>query len=114
MRRPTICNGGWNSSAISDDLRADRCSENDIFTIIPSYRNMAHYTDIPNWQLFIFKFEPTQKFIERVESRFDALKNTQEYEAIAKHINIQIGLLNLRDREMAQEVMKGFGGIFQN
>lgn len=75
---------------------------------------MTHYADIPNWQLFVIKFEPSPEFIERVESRFDALKNTREYEAIAKHINIQIGLLNLRDREMAQEVMKGFGEMFQN
>lgn len=75
---------------------------------------MAHYTDIPNWRLFVFKFEPTQEFIEQVESRFDALKNTSEYGTIAKHINIQIGLLNLRDREKGQEVMKRFGEIFQS
>lgn len=75
---------------------------------------MIHYQDIPNWQLFKFKFEPTIQFVEQIESRFDALKNTPEYETIAKHINMQIGILNLRDREMGQEVMKEFREIFKN
>ncbi|NCP76556.1 hypothetical protein GW819_00380 [Candidatus Gracilibacteria bacterium] len=75
---------------------------------------MTHYENIPNWQLFKIKFEPTSEFIEQIESRFNALKNISEYEVIAKHINVQIGLLNLRDREMSQEVMKEFGDIFKN
>lgn len=75
---------------------------------------MTLYKDIPNWQLFTFKFEPAPEFIEQIESRFDALKDVPEYEMIAKHINVQIGLLNLRDREMGQEVMKEFGEIFNN
>jgi hypothetical protein len=74
---------------------------------------MTHYQNIPNWQLFTFKFEPTREFIEQIESRFDILKDIPEYETIAKHINIQIGLLNLRDREVSQEIMKEFGEIFK-
>lgn len=75
---------------------------------------MTHYPDIPNWQLFRLKFEPTAEFVEQIESRFDALKNTSEYEIVAKHINVQIGILNLRDREMGREVMQEFREIFQN
>ena len=75
---------------------------------------MTHYQNIPNWQLFVFKFEPSKEFIAQIESRFEALKNIEEYETIAKHINVQIGLLNLRDREMGQEVMKEFGAIFKS
>lgn len=75
---------------------------------------MTHQENIPNWQLFKFKFDPSPDFVREVESRFDALARTIEYEAIAKHINVQIGILNLRDREMSQEVMKEFGEIFKN
>lgn len=75
---------------------------------------MTHYPDIPNWQLFRLKFEPAPEFIEQIEARFDALKNTPEYEVVAKHINVQIGILNLREREMGQEVVKEFSDIFQN
>jgi len=75
---------------------------------------MTHYPDIPNWQLFQLKFEPTPEFVTHVESRFDVLKNTPEYETVAKQINVQIGILNLREREMGQEAMREFAQIFQN
>jgi len=75
---------------------------------------MTHYQNIPNWQLFVFKFEPTQTFIEQIESRFDALQHIPESDTVAKYINVQIGLLSLRDREISQEIMTEFLEIFKN
>lgn len=75
---------------------------------------MTHNEHIPNWQLFKFKFEPSLEFVRDIESRLDILAGTPEYEAVAKHINVQIGILNLRDREMAQEAMKEFGELFKS
>jgi hypothetical protein len=75
---------------------------------------MTHYQNIPNWQLFKLKFEPTTQFIKQIEERFDVLKDTSEYKKVSKHINIQIGLLNLRDCEVRQEIMKEFIKIFQD
>ena len=100
--------GEWNSSVISDAPRICKL-------FIPIYLSliMTNYKDMPNWQLFVFKFEPKEEFVAQTESRFNALKNTPEYETIAKHINVQIGLLNLRDHEVGQEVMKEFSEIFR-
>lgn len=75
---------------------------------------MHHHEMIPNWQLFKIKFKPTAEFIKQIESRFNILKETPEYEATAKHINIQIGILNMRDREVGEEIMKEFIRILQS
>lgn len=60
---------------------------------------------IPNWTRFVQKYQPDTDFTEAFESRIESISELDTFESIAKYINVELGVLLLREHEIDHEML---------
>lgn len=57
-------------------------------------------TYIPNWNRFIEKYNPENKFMEIFLTQLSEVDNNEDQITVAKRINVELWILLLHDREI--------------
>ena len=67
---------------------------------------------IPNWALYRAKFPHDTETLDALQSRFATLESTGKLLSVAKELNVEFGMLILRNQEIDEGVREDLLRVF--